>query len=63
MFRPGGFLVPSANGEFQMTIISLFGLGLGLLVHAIDAIRNTSNAGHQSYPSSLIRTLRFTAPH
>jgi hypothetical protein len=62
MFRPGGFLVPSASGEFLMKNIALFGLGLGLLAHAIDAIRKTSNAGHQPNPFPLRRTLRFMAP-
>jgi hypothetical protein len=63
MFRPGGFPVPPANGEFLMKNIAFFGLTQWLLADAIDAIRKTSNAGHQPYPSPLIRTLRFTAPH
>jgi hypothetical protein len=51
MFRPGGFPVPSANGEFLMKNIALFGLTLWLLADAIDANPQTSNAGHQPYPS------------
>jgi hypothetical protein len=39
MFRPGGFPVPSANGEFLMKNIALFGLVLWLLADAIDATR------------------------
>jgi hypothetical protein len=40
MFRPGGLPVPSANGEFLMKNIALFGLTLWLLLgDAIDATR------------------------
>jgi hypothetical protein len=38
MFRTGGFLVPSANGEFLMNNIAL-GFTLWLLADAIDATR------------------------
>jgi hypothetical protein len=61
MFRPSGFPVPSANGEFLMKNIALFGLTLWLLADAIDANPQTSNAGHQPYPSPPKRTLWFTA--
>jgi hypothetical protein len=39
MFRPGGFPFPSANGEFLMKNIALFGLTLWLLADAIEATR------------------------
>jgi hypothetical protein len=39
MFRPGGFPVPSANGEFMMKNITLFGFTLWLLAEPIDATR------------------------
>ncbi len=38
MFRPGGFPVPAANGEFLMINIAL-GFALWLLADAIDATR------------------------
>jgi hypothetical protein len=39
MFRPGGFLVPSASGEFLMKNIAFFGVTLWPLADAIDATR------------------------
>jgi hypothetical protein len=39
MFRPGGFLVPSASGEFLMKNIALFDVTLWLLADVIDATR------------------------
>jgi hypothetical protein len=45
MFRPGGFLVPIANGEFLMNNITL-GFALWLLGDAIDTTRNTDARQH-----------------
>jgi hypothetical protein len=39
VFRPGGFSVLSATGEFLMKNIALFGVTLWLLADAIDATR------------------------
>ena len=40
MFRPGGFLVPSASGEFLLKNIAFLGVTLWLLADAIDATAN-----------------------
>jgi hypothetical protein len=39
MFRPAGFLVPPASGEFLMKNIAHFGVTLWLLADSIDATR------------------------
>src|SRR3954468_14549755 len=43
-----------------MKNVALFGIVLGLLAHAIDAIRKTSNAGHQAQS---ISAQRHTSVH